>query len=500
MNAILEQLNQQFSGFGPNLLGGLAVLIIGWFVALVVSLAVRKILGKITLDNKIAQWMGGPGAKSGLPIENWGASAAFYIIMLFVLIAFFQTLKLTLVTDPLKGLLDAFMGYVPRLVGAGVLVLIAWVLATVLKRVIKLAATAAKLDERLGSAAGEPGKARPALASSLSEAVYWLVFVLFLPAILDALELKGLLDPVNALLTKTFAFLPNLIAAGMILLVGWFVARIVQRLVVSLLASAGLDRLSEKWDLAAALGQRKLSEIVGLVLYFLILLPILVSALNALQLDAVTKPASDMLAKILLLLPSLFGAALIVIIAWIVARVVAGLITNLLAGVGFNNILVTLGLSRQAAVGRRSPAEIVGLLVKITILLFASIEAAQVLGLESVGVMIRDFIQFAGHILMGLFIFCLGLMLAQFIAKAILSSDSPNARRLAFTARVAILALVGAMALRQTGLANEVVNLAFGLTLGAAALASALAFGLGGREMAARMLVEWREKQQTKKP
>ncbi|HOW67196.1 MAG TPA: mechanosensitive ion channel [Candidatus Paceibacterota bacterium] len=499
MNAILEQLKQQFAGFGPNLLGGLAVLVIGWFVALLASFAVRKILGKLTLDNKIAQWMGGPGAKSDLPTEKWGANAVFCLVMLFVLIAFFQTLKLTLVTDPLKGLLDAFMGYVPKLVGAGVLVLIAWVLATVLKRVIHLALKAAKLDERLGGAAGEPGQG-PAVGSSLSEAVYWLVFVLFLPAILDALELKGLLDPVNALLTKVFAFLPNLIAAGIILVVGWFVARIVQRLAASLLASAGLDRLSEKWDLAAALGKRRLSEVVGLALYFLILLPILVSGLNALQLDAVTRPASDMLGKILLLLPSLFGASLILLIAWVVGSVVAGLATNLLAGLGFNNILVTLGLSRQPASGRHLPAEIAGLLIKIAILMFASIEAARVLGLESVSIMIQDFIQFAGHILMGLFVFSLGLMLAQFIAKAIESSDSPHARRLAFVARAAVLALVGAMALRQTGLANEVVNLAFGLTLGAVALASALAFGLGGRETAARLLLEWREKDQTKKP
>jgi hypothetical protein len=93
---------------------------------------------------------------------------------------------------------------------------------------------------------------------------------------------------------------------------------------------------------------------------------------------------------------------------------------------------------------------------------------------------------------MGVLIFGLGLLLAQIVVKGISTSDSRNARRLAMAARVVILALAGAMALRQTGVANDIVNLAFSLTLGAAAVAFALAFGLGGRDMAARTLDEWR--------
>src|SRR6185369_12153464 len=101
----------------------------------------------------------------------------------------------------------------------------------------------------------------------------------------------------------------------------------------------------------------------------------------------------------------------------------------------------------------------------------------------------------AGHILVGVIIFALGLFLAQVVSNAIRSSDSPNAARMAFFTRIVILALAGAMALRQTGLADEIVNLAFGLTLGAVAVAAALAFGLGGRDMAAQALRDWRQDQ-----
>ena len=60
MNEMIEQLKQQFTAFGPNLLAGLAVLVLGWLVALLAGLLVRKILSRTAVDNKIAQWMSGP--------------------------------------------------------------------------------------------------------------------------------------------------------------------------------------------------------------------------------------------------------------------------------------------------------------------------------------------------------------------------------------------------------------------------------------------------------
>jgi len=303
-----------------------------------------------------------------------------------------------------------------------------------------------------------------------------------------------LLEPVTTLLNKVFAFLPNLISAVAIGLVGWFIARVVQRIVQSLLVAAGADSLSEKWGVAASLGKQKLSGVLGLVVYFIILVPVLISALSALQLEAITQPASDMLGKILGALPNIVGASLILLIAMLVGKVVSGIITNLLAGVGFNNVLVKLGLTATPAQGRQAPSAIVGLLVFSAILLFASIAAAELLEFPAVGALIKDFIGFAGHILMGVLIFGLGLLLAQFVSKSILTSTSRKAAFLAAAIRVVILVLAGAMALRQTGLANDIVNLAFGLSLGAVAVAVALAFGLGGRETAARTLTEWSQR------
>lgn len=498
MNEMIEQLKEQFTLFGPSLLAGLAVLVIGWLVALFASFVVRKLLSKTTIDNKIAAWMSGPDARPAMPIEAWVGKAVFYLVMLIVLIGFFTTIKLPVITEPLEALVQPFIAYLPKLIGAGVLVLIAWVLATVVKKIIAGALKASKLDDKLGSATRE-GEKPMALSNTFAEAVYWLIFLIFLPLILQALELQALLEPVTAMFNKVFAFLPNIISAVAIAVIGWFIARIVQRVVSSLLASVGVDRLSEKWGLAASLGKQKLSGVLGLVVYFVILVPVLISALGALQLDAITKPASDMLAKIMDTLPNIVGALVVVLLAVIIGKVISGLVTNVLAGLGFNNVLVRLGLAKQAPQGKQAPAAWVGMVVLALIVLLASVTACDLLGFPAVGALIQDFIQFAGHILMGTAIFGLGLLLAQIIAKGIRASDSPNAPRLALVARVVILALAGAMALRQTGLADEIVNLAFGLTLGAAAVAFALAFGLGGRDIAARTLEDLRGSK-TKEP
>ena len=88
-------------------------------------------------------------------------------------------------------------------------------------------------------------------------------------------------------------------------------------------------------------------------------------------------------------------------------------------------------------------------------------------------------------------IFGVGLFLANLAARTLEASSTAQAQLLAVAARVSITVLAGAMALRQMGLANEIITLAFGLLLGAVAVAAAIAFGIGGREIAGNALKQW---------
>jgi len=303
--------------------------------------------------------------------------------------------------------------------------------------------------------------------------------------------MQGLLEPVQGMINKILSFLPNIFAAGLILAIGWFIARIVQRIVTNLLVAVGTDRLSEQVGLAPVLGKQRLSGLLGLVVYVLVLIPVLIAALGALALEAITRPATNMLNAILGALPAIFAASLVLIIAYVVGRVVAGLITNLLTGIGFNAILARLGLGKEPAEGERTPSEIVGYLALVAIMLFAAVEASRLLSFVLLAELVAQFTVFAGRVILGLIVFAIGLYLANLASRTVQASGAAHAGLLALAARVSILVLAGAMALRQMGLADEIINLAFGLLLGAMAVAVALAFGLGGREIAARELEDW---------
>lgn len=498
MEALMDQMTQMTGSYIPRLLGALIIIIIGWIVALAISGVVRNLLHRITLNKRVAGWLNSDEREPPPEVESMVSKGLFYLIMLFVLVATFQALGITLITEPINGLLNELFKFAPLILGAMILAVVAWVVAKIMKLVVERGLAAVNFDEKVGSKAGIDEKKLP-LSQTLANLVFWFVLLLFFPAILSTLNLGGLLAPVQGMINKILNFLPNIFTAAIILLIGWLIARILQRIVTSLLEAIGIDTMTEKIGLNKALGSQKLSAILGLVVYILIFIPILIAALNTLQLDAVTQPISKMLEVFLLALPNIFAAVLILIVSYVVGKVLAGLLTNILEGLGFNAILAKLGIGGEISEGSWTPSAIVGKLVLIAIMLFASIEASEKLGFKIVSDLFAQFTLLGGHVLLGLVIFAIGLLLANLTTKVIMSTTSTNARLLSLAARIAILVLAGAMALRQMGLANEIISLAFGLTLGAIAIAIAIAFGVGGREIAGRELDEWVKSMKDKK-
>jgi hypothetical protein len=477
--------------FLPQVLAAFLLLIIGWLVAQIIYSLVKNALRTTSLDNRLAAWVMGKPQSAALPIENWLAQAAYYLVMLFVLVAFFQTLGLTLITEPLNSLLNQIFAYIPRLIGAGIILTVAWMIASLLKLITLRVAQTTRLESRLGAADIDIKASHDSLAKALAESVYWLIFLLFLPAVLDALALQGLLGPVQAMTNQILGFVPNLFAAGLILLIGWFAARIIQRISTNLLSATGLDRLAKQAGLSTVLGKQSLSTTLGTLVYVLILIPVAISALNALQLTAVTQPASRMLEQLLLAIPQLFAALLLVGAAYFAGRVAGQVVTTLLTNLGFNHLLTRIGLAKSARKGQRTLSQVAGYLTVALITLLAAIEAFRLLNFTTLADLLTQLIVSSGQILVGLVIFALGFHLANLARQAILDSRTHQAHLLATIARVSILIFTAAMALRQMGLASDIINLAFGLLLGSLAVTFALAFGLGGRTIAAKQLEQW---------
>lgn len=500
MQDVLDQLQQSTTQQLPTLLAALAILVFGWIAAALLSSGVRFVLHRTTLDNKLAAWLSRGEGEKPIPVEDWSARGIFYLVMLFVLVAFFQQLGLTLMVQPVNQLLTQIFDFAPRLVGAGLLMLLAWILAKLAYMAVGSLGKRARIDERLGGQVSEEDGRSVPFSATLAEVVYWLILLLFLPAVLEALALEELLRPVQGMLSKVLAYLPNIFTAGLILAVGWFMARIIQRVVANLAAAVGADRLSEKAGLEVALGSRRLSGLLGLLVYVLVLVPTVIAAMDALALEAITAPASNMLDRFLAAIPSIFAAVLIVGIAWVVARMISGLVSSLLAAAGFDRLPVHLGLAKAVEEGRPRMSQIAGTLVMVGLVFFAGIEAFRLLGFAALADLMVKFAEFAGHGLLGVAIFGLGLYLANLAARSIEASQAGQSRLLAMAARTAILALAAAMALGEIGVAEQIISLTFGIILGALALAMAIALGLGGRDLAGSQLESWFRSIKSDKP
>lgn len=510
--ATASQLNTQLNtifNWGGLINLGLAVLwlVIGLILAWAISVFVENMLKRTNIDNQLAAWLTGQESEGqALPIEKWIATAVFWIIMLFALVAFFNQLQLTAVSEPLTAFLSQVSLFLPKLVGALILLGFAWLVATVVKFVVSRTLRGFAIDERLNQAGATSTENQVLLSDTLANALYWFIFLLFLPPILDTLNLQQALEPINNLVNQILSALPKILKAGIIAAAGWLLATVVRRIVANLLAATGTDQLGARFGIGRTTGSQSLSWIGGTLVYVLILIPTAIAALNALEIDAISVPAVAMLNRILSAIPNIFTAGLVLVIAYFLGRFVADLVSNILTGIGFNNIFSWLGLQSSTTETETSPAqvdknatvlqqspqqtpsEIVGIIVLVGIMLFATITATDILGLTALTGIITQILEISGRVLIGIIIFAIGLYFANLAFNLIRSSGTSQSSLLAQTARIAIIVLVGAMALQQMGIAPNIVNLAFGLLLGAIAVAVAIAFGLGGREIAAEQI------------
>jgi hypothetical protein len=476
-----------------NLLGALAILLAGWLLAGLVAGTSRRLLRRTRLDQLMAS--GPHEAIGGFSLERLIATVIFWVILVLALVAALNVLNLATVSEPLNQFLNQIFAFLPKLGAAAVLAAVGWLLASLGRTAVRRSNQLLNFEERFIQE--ETGGRSLLVSETLANLVYWLVLLFFLPLVLNALGLDSQLAPVANLLNDLLAALPRLIKAAAIAAVGWFIARSVSRIVCQLVSSAGGDQLGESFGLRSENGQG-LAWLVGTITYVLLLIPTATAALEALAIAAISEPATAMLNRVLGTLPQIFTAVLIVAAAVAIGRFVGQLVTQILQGFGFDRVFTWLGIetsgenadSTPRAPGRQ-PSELVGVVVMVGILLFSLVAATDVLGLPALTRVVTGLLSLSGQVMAGLVVFAIGLYLANLAAGLLRSSGSQQGALLAQISRVSILAFSGAMALQQIGVAPGIVNLAFGLLLGAIAVAAALAVGLGGRDVAAEQWRAW---------
>ena len=476
MEKLIETFQNSIGEALPGVIGALVILLIGWGVAFVIRTILKKALSLCKINERINT----KGAKSALDLEGGIAGGGYYVILLMTLLTVFNQLGLEVASQPIQALVTQFLDFIPSLVSGAVLILVAWLCGTIVKQVVTGTLSASGIDTKIKTQ-------KKAISSSLGEVSFWLVFLIFLPGILGIFNLEGLLLPAQSMVDEIMGMLPNILGAVIIIFVGWFIAKIFKEIVSNILAMAGIDKLSEKYGITEKM---KLSKLVGTIVYIFIFVPAIVAGLNALRIDAIARPATDMLGAFISAIPEIIAALAIVLITYLVARPVSAFISGLLRSIGFDTFPQKLGIKKEAKSKGPSPSELVGKIVFFFFMLFASVEAANRLNFQQFSDLVAMFIQFGSQVLLGSIIIAVGLWIANVVGNTI-SKMSSGASLMAGLVRVIILGLVLAMGLRAMGIANDIVNMAFGLTLGAASVAFALAFGIGGREAAGKQMEYW---------
>jgi hypothetical protein len=476
-----------------KLASAIAVLVIGFIIAKFLSGSISLFVSRTGLNKRIATAVGG---EKEMPYEGSviAGGVIFWITMMLTLVAFFDALGLQATTGPLNLFLGKVLYYLPDVLGAGLLFLVALVIANFASRGVIVGLQATHADEMILKKTGVSETEAKGHTESLGKLVYGLVFLLFLPAILSALGIQGLMEPVQNMVEKAISIIPNILGAFVILVSGWFLAKILRQVTANVLSASGLDACAAKAGLSGA-GAQPLSQICGTLVYTLILIPVFTAALQVLSITAISEPATRMLELVLHAIPKVFGAALILFISYFMARLVSDLVANLLRGTGFDNILKNVGFT---AAGGKTPSDVVGYLVLTGILVFASIEAAEMLGFAIVAGLLAQFISFAGQVALAAVVLVIGLYFAKIAHTVILGTGGPSAPLTAQIARAAIVVFASAMALRQTGIADDIVNLTFAFFVGTISVSAALAFGLGCRELAAQAMKDAVAKFKTK--
>jgi hypothetical protein len=387
----------------------------------------------------------------------------------------------------------------PKILIAILILIATWIVARAVKWVLQKAIDRTPALRK--HTTGGPKETVGHQLGTIAKLIIWLVGIM---AALQFLGFPQILAPINELISEIFAFLPRLIGAGLIFFVGLILAKIVRQLAETALTAVNIDGLLARIGIGDTSGtvrtdpasvppgaapgatRASIARAVGVLLYALIIIPIAIGALQVLGIEAISGPATAMLNEILAAIPRVLAAALWLGIAFIAARFLKTIIEAILPPTGFDQAIQSTGVLPANA----SPSRIVANIAMIAVILAASIEAAKQLGGGTIAIFLAQVTELGGKVIFGTLIIVAGIFLARIIS-GLVGSGTGEGGFAQTLVRYAIIALFTAIGLTFMGLADQIVMMAFGLILGSAAVATAIAFGLGGRDAAGRVLERW---------
>ncbi|TVZ54785.1 putative transporter (transmembrane protein) [Lutibacter sp. Hel_I_33_5] len=374
--------------------------------------------------------------------------------------------------DQLLQTYNQITGSFGPLISAILIIILGWFIANLFKRLTRKLANKSGLNKTLSSS-------KLNLGELLGKLIYFLVMIFAFILALEKLGMTSVLEPVKNLLNGFTSFIPNIVGAGLVGYIGYMLATIVSELVG--LSGETIQKFAPKLRLPENIN---LVTILKKVVFIFIFIPLLIAALNILSISSVSEPATDMLQSFFEAIPKILVATIIMIVFVVGGKFLSGFIKDLLDSLNLNEVIKSANLS--SFVGKANVEKLIANIVYAFIILFGLMTAIDKLEFSKLSEIMNTVVNLSGNILFGLIILAIGNWVATIAANNFMKSG--DNKFVASIIKIAIIAVFLAIGLQRMGIADDIINLAFGITLGAVALTVVLSFGLGGRAAAGKQM------------
>lgn len=381
---------------------------------------------------------------------------------------------------------ERFFSPLARLLGEGMMGVVKAVLLLVLAYFIASAVRSmlkALLNKTSFCKSQEDGAKKESIVEYIGDIAYLFVMLLFVPGIFSALGASTIATPILDMMRSIWSFLPNLLGAGIVLMLGNLVAKLIRQLLAPALKKANVDKLQEKLGCETP-SDVSLSETLAYLVYVLILIPVIIAALQVLKLDVLTAPATMMLQEILTYILLVAAALFVAGLGVVLGRLVSQIVTRLIAASGADEkVKEFIGETSY----KFSLSGIVGSILNGVIVILFTVQGVNLLKLEILTKVGTAIIGYLPNILAAVLV-----MAAAWIGSAAAQRafEKNGFTCCAAFIRGLILVIAGFMILSQLGIAVSIVNEAFIIILTGAALAFAIAFGIGGADIVKKYLAK----------
>ncbi len=275
-------------------------------------------------------------------------------------------------------------------------------------------------------------------------------------------------------------------AIVLLLVVSWVALRVGVKILEQALRRMELDQKIANLFKMEEFDKHNL-DIAGILsqaVYYIGILFILTGFFESLGLDIVTEPVNNLVVQIVEYLPRIIIASLMLGITYKIGKELISLVAGTLNKIGFDDIVNdVLMLDKDTD---RQPSKIMGNILFVYILLLTSVQALEIVNLRFLTDAVEAVTRYSTQVGTGVVIMFVGLYLSNVIKKVVMTSTGNE--NYARYVRVLVIFITLSMALNEANLATDIVNLAFMCIFAAGAVAFAIAFGLGGRDVAKKVL------------